>query len=312
MFAARRMLRVDSRPTLAPSRRATPARQTGAVGVGIAPLRAVRGPAPTVGARPRVRGDAVRAAPAKARHCLRVPALLPTRGARGPDPGPCGAASSRKWGTSSWVAIPHGSCSEWRGTWRGSRFDVLPPLPLPERWEAVSPVASEADDERERACLDRCLEDLAAPDRDLILGYHQGERSARIRRRSELARELGLSPNALRLKIHRITGSLRECLVRCTDHEGGPGPTGWHEESTGRRGDEAMRLTPDFERTLRRYVLGDLEEDVRPELEELLVTDSDAFEALGVIEDELIERVPRGDRLGYRETKVRAEFPDLP
>ena len=49
-----------------------------------------------------------------------------------------------------------------------------------------------------------------------------------------------------------------------------------------------MRLTPDFERTLRRYVLGDLEEDVRPELEELLVTDFDAFEALGVIEDELI------------------------
>jgi hypothetical protein len=50
-----------------------------------------------------------------------------------------------------------------------------------------------------------------------------------------------------------------------------------------------MRLTPDFERTLRRYVLGDLEEDVRSELEELLVTDSDAFEALGVIEDELID-----------------------
>ena len=50
-----------------------------------------------------------------------------------------------------------------------------------------------------------------------------------------------------------------------------------------------MRLTPDFETTLRRYVLGDLEEGLRAELEELLVTDSDAFEALGVIEDELIE-----------------------
>jgi hypothetical protein len=50
-----------------------------------------------------------------------------------------------------------------------------------------------------------------------------------------------------------------------------------------------MRLTPDFELTLRRYVLGALEERLRVELEELLLTDADAFEALGVIEDELIE-----------------------
>jgi hypothetical protein len=40
---------------------------------------------------------------------------------------------------------------------------------------------------------------------------------------------------------------------------------------------------------LRRFVLGELEEGLRPELEELLITDSDAFEALGVIEDELVE-----------------------
>jgi hypothetical protein len=50
-----------------------------------------------------------------------------------------------------------------------------------------------------------------------------------------------------------------------------------------------VRLTPQFESTLRRYVLGELEEGLRAELEELLVTDAEAFEALGVIEDELIE-----------------------
>ncbi len=50
-----------------------------------------------------------------------------------------------------------------------------------------------------------------------------------------------------------------------------------------------MRLTPQFESTLRRYVLGELEEGLRAELEELLITDTEAFEALGVIEDELIE-----------------------
>ncbi len=50
-----------------------------------------------------------------------------------------------------------------------------------------------------------------------------------------------------------------------------------------------MDLTPDLERTLRQYVLGSLEEGRRAELEGRLITEPDAFEALGVVEDELIE-----------------------
>ncbi len=93
-------------------------------------------------------------------------------------------------------------------------------VPLPEAWERRGPPAPDAnadadEDERERACLDRCLGELTSADRSLVLGYHEEEKSARIRRRSELARELGLSPNGLRLRIHRITGRLRECVVQC-------------------------------------------------------------------------------------------------
>jgi hypothetical protein len=50
-----------------------------------------------------------------------------------------------------------------------------------------------------------------------------------------------------------------------------------------------VRLTPGVETTVRRYILGQLEDGLQAELEELLVTDPDAFEMLGVIEDELIE-----------------------
>jgi DNA-directed RNA polymerase specialized sigma24 family protein len=74
--------------------------------------------------------------------------------------------------------------------------------------------------ERERACLDRCLDRLASAERRIVLGYFEGERGARIRKRSELARELGVSLNALRLRIHRVTGRLRECVVRCVDQGG--------------------------------------------------------------------------------------------
>lgn len=53
--------------------------------------------------------------------------------------------------------------------------------------------------------------------------------------------------------------------------------------------DDNPRLTPELERTLRRFVLGALDESVRTELEERLVTEPDVFEALGVVEDELVE-----------------------
>jgi DNA-directed RNA polymerase specialized sigma24 family protein len=64
-------------------------------------------------------------------------------------------------------------------------------------------------------CLERCLDRLTPGERKLVLGYHEGERSARIRRRSELAAELEMSFNALRLRIHRFTVRLRECVVDC-------------------------------------------------------------------------------------------------
>ena len=53
--------------------------------------------------------------------------------------------------------------------------------------------------------------------------------------------------------------------------------------------DPNPRLTPELEATLRRFVLGGLDEAARAALEEQLVTDPDVFEALGVVEDELIE-----------------------
>lgn len=99
--------------------------------------------------------------------------------------------------------------------------------PLPENWEARLPATPRIDDdEREHTCLDRCLEQLAAPERDVLLRYHQGERSVRIRSRSELAAQLGLTSNALRLKIHRLTDRVRGCVSQCITGAEGPGSGG--------------------------------------------------------------------------------------
>jgi len=94
-------------------------------------------------------------------------------------------------------------------------------LPLPDGWEGRLAAAA-ADDEEglEESCLEGCLSRLSPADKSLVLDYHRGERSDRIRGRSGLASDLGLSPNALRLKIHRLTSRLRECVLGCVEQGG--------------------------------------------------------------------------------------------
>jgi DNA-directed RNA polymerase specialized sigma24 family protein len=76
-------------------------------------------------------------------------------------------------------------------------------------------------------CLDRCLQCLCAEDQDVILSYYQHEGLEKINHRSAVARELNISANALRLRIHRITLRLRECVYHCVDGRK-PGHIGLH------------------------------------------------------------------------------------
>jgi DNA-directed RNA polymerase specialized sigma24 family protein len=95
-------------------------------------------------------------------------------------------------------------------------FKKQPPCALPEAWDPPLVVRPEAD-ETERVCLDRCLAGWPLEERELLLRYHQGERQAKIQNRADLARALNMSPNGLRLKVHRLTERLRSCVFDCVD-----------------------------------------------------------------------------------------------
>jgi RNA polymerase sigma factor (sigma-70 family) len=64
-------------------------------------------------------------------------------------------------------------------------------------------------------CLQSCLQDLSTDNRKLILAYYAKEKQAKIENRSELAQQFGISVGTLRVKVHRIRGSLEQCIERC-------------------------------------------------------------------------------------------------
>jgi DNA-directed RNA polymerase specialized sigma24 family protein len=64
-------------------------------------------------------------------------------------------------------------------------------------------------------CLETCLENLAPESRKLILNYYQYENQKKKELRKKLAKRVGLSANALRIKMIRIRNDLRKCIIKC-------------------------------------------------------------------------------------------------
>jgi DNA-directed RNA polymerase specialized sigma24 family protein len=64
-------------------------------------------------------------------------------------------------------------------------------------------------------CHRQCLTRMQEQDRDLLLQYYRGRGQPRIDRRQQLANELGIPMNALRIRIHRLRSHLRLCVEKC-------------------------------------------------------------------------------------------------
>ena len=64
-------------------------------------------------------------------------------------------------------------------------------------------------------CLERCIGRLSNEDREVITEYYQFKKNAKIDCRKGLAAKLGISLNALRVKMHRHRMSLEVCVEKC-------------------------------------------------------------------------------------------------
>jgi DNA-directed RNA polymerase specialized sigma24 family protein len=89
-------------------------------------------------------------------------------------------------------------------------FETLPPAAL------VAPERPEREDVDERQdCFERCLKELPAESRQLILQYYSDEKREKIDRRLAMAERLGIPLNALRSRAQRIRNRLEECVNGC-------------------------------------------------------------------------------------------------
>jgi len=68
-------------------------------------------------------------------------------------------------------------------------------------------------------CLESCLEQLSALDRETIITYYLEAKRARIDLRQGLTGRLGVSSNALRVRAHRIRKNLEKCIVLCLEQK---------------------------------------------------------------------------------------------
>ena len=71
--------------------------------------------------------------------------------------------------------------------------------------------------ELEYRCLEDCIARLSEDNRELLFLYYQAEGREKIEQRKLLAEKLGIAPNALRIRAHRIRTALQQCVEKCVE-----------------------------------------------------------------------------------------------
>jgi len=74
--------------------------------------------------------------------------------------------------------------------------------------------------EQTHVCLEKCLAQLCGKSRSLIEQYYSADKSAKIRLRQRIARDLGITAGVLRLRALRIRQKLQMCIENCLQMSG--------------------------------------------------------------------------------------------
>ncbi len=80
----------------------------------------------------------------------------------------------------------------------------------------VAPESTDVDKSELRIdCLNRCLKELSAPQRQLFLSYYSAKAPHWGDHRQKMAKRLNVDVNALRVRMYRIRLVLEKCIEKC-------------------------------------------------------------------------------------------------
>jgi len=93
-----------------------------------------------------------------------------------------------------------------------------------DRWvqSALAEPVDDKDSEDEAEgmeCLRKCLGEMSAEDRDLMIAYYGKEKQEKIASRKLIAEKLGIRMETLHMRVHRLRESLKKCMKRCRNLE---------------------------------------------------------------------------------------------
>lgn len=66
-------------------------------------------------------------------------------------------------------------------------------------------------------CLKKCLENLSAGHRKLIVNYYEEEKREKVNYHRQLAKSFGVKLNILHLRAYRIRKRLQKCVLQCVE-----------------------------------------------------------------------------------------------
>ena len=92
--------------------------------------------------------------------------------------------------------------------------------PLDKAPEPQTPPEPVGDPEFRMECLQRCLDQLSAENRKLILHYYQGDKEEKIKNRKGLMQIFGVPPSTLRMRALRLREGLHLCALNCLQRQG--------------------------------------------------------------------------------------------
>jgi DNA-directed RNA polymerase specialized sigma24 family protein len=70
-------------------------------------------------------------------------------------------------------------------------------------------------DEEKCECLRQCIAQLTPKNQELIMAYYGEGAKVNADKRKKIAEQMGMEPNALWVRAHRIRERLRECVSEC-------------------------------------------------------------------------------------------------